>query len=510
MPSETIANNAGTTLAAAVTTTPAAGTAEVWSVAATASFPQIGTAGNQQFRATCGPQSDTTPEIVIVTQILTATTMTVLRGAEGSTIKTHAAGDPLVNVITAGFLTAWFPSGSSTTNMALNAKTGFYVPADWGQIWRPKLAAALAGTGHAGLAIMGDSLTDRFHYPTSSATSWVGKLTAALQGADGSSADGGSGYLGAGSTQLYQSATGYSAFGTQHAGDNYLVSLSGTGWALGGTYQGPGMVNVQDNVSGDTATFRARGTSVTVYYNAVGTGLSFTGAPFTVSIDGVAQTQQATTGGPAGTTAPASVTYSGLPNTTHTVVVACNATGSSTYLLLNGVSGDNATGVTVNGYGAGARSSTDAAGTSVPDWSGGPSNPHPADLLIYGMAANDSSQNITADTWETKVETFLRIVKGANGTTDVALVIPPVGNFDGTSHFHAFYRARARGIAESYGAAYIDLDTLLRNSYAYGTSLNYWGSATTPGAAGSDTIHPSDAGHQWIYNQVAPLLTATA
>jgi hypothetical protein len=104
MPTEVLANNASTTLNANVTTTPAAGTSEVWTVASTALFPQIGTGGTQQFRLTTGPSSDTDPELCICTQINSTTTITVLRGAEGSPIKTHAIGDPVIGTLTVGGL----------------------------------------------------------------------------------------------------------------------------------------------------------------------------------------------------------------------------------------------------------------------------------------------------------------------------------------------------------------------------------------------------------------------
>lgn len=95
-------NNAATTLTVAVTTTPAAGTAETWAVASTAApFPQI--VSGQMFTATVGPGTDLDREIVDVTAIATGEVL-VLRGAEGSTIKTHASGAAFTHVVTAAFL----------------------------------------------------------------------------------------------------------------------------------------------------------------------------------------------------------------------------------------------------------------------------------------------------------------------------------------------------------------------------------------------------------------------
>jgi hypothetical protein len=53
-----------------------------------------------------GPATDTSPEIVWVTAIVDSTHVTVLRGMEGSTIKTHSSGDAFTHTLTAGALTA--------------------------------------------------------------------------------------------------------------------------------------------------------------------------------------------------------------------------------------------------------------------------------------------------------------------------------------------------------------------------------------------------------------------
>jgi len=96
MPLERFANNASTTLAAAITTTPASGTAETWTVASTAaSFPQ-----EPQFRLLVDS------ELVIVTARISTTQWTVTRGAEGTTPATHANAAPVKHVLTAEALRA--------------------------------------------------------------------------------------------------------------------------------------------------------------------------------------------------------------------------------------------------------------------------------------------------------------------------------------------------------------------------------------------------------------------
>jgi hypothetical protein len=119
MPVDVLANNASTYLNAAVTTTPAPGTVETWTFVATASFPQIGTGGTQQFRMAIGPTTDTNPEIVLITQVNSATTATVTRGIEGSPVKTHQVGDPAVLVFTAAGLDSRYPAKDASGNLAI-------------------------------------------------------------------------------------------------------------------------------------------------------------------------------------------------------------------------------------------------------------------------------------------------------------------------------------------------------------------------------------------------------
>lgn len=91
-------NNAHAILSAAIATTPAAGIIETWSVTSSAAPLPQPTAG-QQYRAVIDS------EYVLVTgPVPSATTLTVTRGAEGSSPAVHASGATLQPVITGGFL----------------------------------------------------------------------------------------------------------------------------------------------------------------------------------------------------------------------------------------------------------------------------------------------------------------------------------------------------------------------------------------------------------------------
>lgn len=85
------------TLTAAITTTPAAGTVESWAVSASAPAQLQGLVG--QFRVVIDS------EVMIVTATPTgASPWSFTRGAEGSTVATHASGTSISHVITEGGL----------------------------------------------------------------------------------------------------------------------------------------------------------------------------------------------------------------------------------------------------------------------------------------------------------------------------------------------------------------------------------------------------------------------
>lgn len=124
MATELFANDLSTTLTVAVSTAPAANTQETWTVASSAGFG-FGAAG--QYRARVDN------EIVTMTAAPSATTLTVLRGQEGTTPATHANGATVSHVLTAAAInnaiqnvvvgptlinvkTAYSMAGNGTTN----------------------------------------------------------------------------------------------------------------------------------------------------------------------------------------------------------------------------------------------------------------------------------------------------------------------------------------------------------------------------------------------------------
>lgn len=103
-----IFTNAATTTVALSKTAPSALTQESWAVASSTGFPAASSAATKPtlFRIV-DPAAST--EVIAVINV-SGTTWTVIRGYEGTTPVTHATGFTVLNVVTAGYLSAVPPS----------------------------------------------------------------------------------------------------------------------------------------------------------------------------------------------------------------------------------------------------------------------------------------------------------------------------------------------------------------------------------------------------------------
>jgi lysophospholipase L1-like esterase len=371
---------------------------------------------------------------------------------------------------------------------------GVYIPAGWGRFWQPKRDTATTGT--ARLVVVGDSVSQGYYASDLNNTNWVSLMRQSLQTQYG---NGGSGFF---TTSRSDLAIGADAAIVSAWETNKSLLTATGGWSLGGTGFGPGICWLTTTSAG-TLTFQVRGSTIKMY-SASGAAPR---APYTYSIDGGAPvTVTVATGGSTGVQVN---TVTGLANTTHTIVISWAGTGTDP-LFFYGVSGENTTGIIVDNMGRAGYKSSDviANATLGAAWNGGTA--YPADLVIYSMALNDANTAVTADTWLTNVATYLKEMRAAhNGATDLLLLLQHVGNFGSTAGYTLYsqYAARIRGLAEAYGAALVDMWSLGRNSWDYWNSLSYWGNATTAGGiAGTDSVHPSDAGHAYIASQVTPIV----
>lgn len=385
--------------------------------------------------------------------------------------------------------------------LAAQNDNGIYVPPNWGQFWKPKRNAA--GSAQAKIAVIGSSTAQGLYASNLITTSWAARLMTSLQTTYG---DGGSGFFSTARSATFLGASASTTAWQGTAGN--LVTQVGT-WGAGNPW-GPAATYLFSSTNGDNLTFTIRGTSARVYTISGGGR-----ANWTYQVDAGSIISVSDSGTPGATIQV--TTISGLSAGTHTLKLTHNDTGGK-FFSVAGVTGENASGVILNNHGiAGAGSATFAynvTGTPVANWAGGPD--YPADLVILNLGANDALNGLSGDAWMANTRQYISAVKdgisggavNALGNTDFLLVFQHIGNYDNTHYRYQDYIARGRMLAESMGAACVNFWSLGRNSWNYWNTLGYWGNASSVGSAGSDTIHLSDAGHQYMANTILPILTA--
>ncbi|MFJ6566655.1 glycosyl hydrolase family 28-related protein [Streptomyces sp. NPDC091292] len=438
-------------------------------------------------------------------------------GKTRSLIREEASGNAGFNLISGNVLTTEGALAVGLTELAgkysmvranmgapgsiIPDRSGLYVPADWGRFWRAKRDAAGAGSGIARIVTLGGSATQGMYASNPRTKSWPGVLATTLQGQYG---DGGSGLQ---QTSLSSTilAAGDAAALAAWTTAGAVVTQTGT-WTQGGSKYGPGANYIYSDVTGNTLTFKARGTTVKIY-TVTGSG---TRPAMLYSIDGAADVSVAQ---PSGTAAIQVTTITGLSNTTHTVVLKVGTATTGQYLSVCGVTGENTTGVVVNNCAlAGATSATfgnNATTALNATWNGGVD--YPGDLVIYTAGPNDAASNTVGDTWAANVAKWLKAVKDtgtALGDCDIIIALPHLGTHDVTNFKYQDYAIRARGLAEAYGCAFVDWWTIGRNSWQYWNSLGYWGTPAGTGASGTDGVHLSDVGFQAMADVLLPLVTS--
>ncbi|MGD1220015.1 GDSL-type esterase/lipase family protein [Streptomyces krungchingensis] len=378
---------------------------------------------------------------------------------------------------------------------------GVDVPVGWGEFWRAARARAVAGTGLARIITVGGSATQGMYSSNPRTKSWPALVGAAMQSVYG---DGGSGLQQTSLSAAVLSATDAAALAAWTTA-SAVVAQTGT-WTQGGSKYGPGANYIYSDVAGNTLTFRARGTTVRIY-TVVGSG---TRPAMLYSIDGAADVSVPQ---PSGTAAIQVTTVTGLSDTTHTVVLKVGTTAAGQYLSVCGVSGERPSGVIVHNLGLGGATSAtfaNVASTALnATWHGG--SDFPADLAIYTAGPNDAGNDVAGDVWLANLAAWLRAVRDVGtqqGSTDIVIALPHLGRHVTTNYRYAEYASRLRSLAFTYGAAVVDWWQLGRNSWPYWSTLGYWGTNAGTGAAGSDSVHLSDAGFAAMAAPVIELLSS--
>lgn len=375
------------------------------------------------------------------------------------------------------------------------ATTGIYMPTDWGSIWRAKRDAA--GSAKAVVAGVGTSIMQGFWASNLKTKSFMSLVAADLHTAYG---DGGSGFVG-----TCRTVAGSSSM-SSYVANTGLVAATGT-WSLGA--EGPGMVTCSTTNVGDTLTFVVNGTTAKIYYVKSIVGAN-TGGRWTYTVDGGGAV---TVNGWAASSGYGQIALTGLSAGDHTIVITF--TGATGSCIIIGCNGENATGVVVNNFGrGGSRASgwvatpTLVTGSSITAWNGGAQ--YPCDVLIYEPAVNDATDGTAADTYAANVRKFLdgtKSISGTLGAMDLIFLMPHVVAYDNvTTPVYHLYCERMRGLAETYGAAFINIWGMYRNNATYwGTTLGAGSDGTNGGGTGTD-VHPHDTGHQLIANALLSVL----
>ncbi|PPS89446.1 glycosyl hydrolase family 28-related protein [Streptomyces sp. MH60] len=374
---------------------------------------------------------------------------------------------------------------------------GIYVPDGWGQFWRAKRNAAASG-GKARVVVVGGTTAQGYYASNLATGGWVGAMRTSLQARYG---NGGSGMFSSSRSAVKLNGAGEAAAVAAWTTAGCLASTTGT-WTLGGNPTGPGFTYIYSDAAA-SVTFKVTGTTVKIYTVSGSTprvGYSYTidgGAPVAVADSGISTTNIQVT------------TVTGLASAEHTVTVSRDATAGT--LSVCGVAGENTSGIVVDNNARGGAGSgnfvtgavTGASTALGAGWNGGESNP--CDLLVYTVSPSDAAANITADAWSANVAKYLKAVKdtGAQaGDTDVLIVLPHLGTLDVTNFVYQEYANRARALADTYGAAVINLWALGRNSWKYWDGLGYWGDVNAVGAGGHDVVNLSNAGHALVAGHV--------
>jgi hypothetical protein len=390
--------------------------------------------------------------------------------------------------------------GKSDKTQTARNDLGIFVPPGWGQWWRAARNAST--TGKARISVVGGSSSAGYYSSNLRTKGWDGLLRTSLQATYG---NGGSGFYSTSlsSTALVARGANSSAQTAYQTAGN-LIGQTGT-WSIGGSDYGPGSNYIFTSTASATLTFTVTGSTIDIYTVAGGG----THGGWTYAIDGTAAVAVADNG--SAQTSIQTTIVSGLSASSHSIVLTYAGSGSN-YLAVCGVSGENGAGVILNNfarYGSRAGNFASPGSGTNSTWSGG--SDYPADLAIMAFGPNDAVNGDSGDTWSYNLRQYLTGVKdmgSAIGATDVLIMLPHIGTYDASNLRYQDYAVRGRAIAEAYGAAFVDMWTLGRNSWNYWSSLGYWANAGSPGSAGTDQVHPSDAGHQYIANTLLPILTA--
>lgn len=429
-------------------------------------------------------------EVVWLTAYTTAAvTGTIVRGVEGLPVA-HANGVSFAHVPT-------------VMDFPVN-QPGIYMPPGWNTNWAAKLLGAPAS--QPVVACVGTSIINGSWSSSLYNKGWSGLLRKSLQAQYGY---GGDGFIGEGQSVIDEPTyTGVDVINKSPFSGGGITKYTGAT-----QYEGPGasvLISTASYSSAQTLTVIRSGDKIGVYVQ-----MTSGGGSFTYTVDGSAAQGPFSTNN-ANDAIQLLGTTSGWGPGQHTVILTI-ASGQPAVVIL-GFMFTNATGVIMNVQAHGGHQSAYFVDQNPPaanqpmNWCGG--QYLPCDLLICDLGVNDAFFSITTSAFIANIRTFLEAIRDSQtsskvGNTDLLFIMNNIGQYDTISQWH-LYTTAMRGVAETYGAGFIDFWALGRNSWESWKNLGYWGSDNNTGNSGQSTVHPGDIGHAYMASIITPYVMANA
>jgi lysophospholipase L1-like esterase len=356
----------------------------------------------------------------------------------------------------------------------------FTVTGGWGAVW--EAAVGEADTRQVVIVGWGDSITQGAYSSHYHNKSFFGQTIETLQALYG---DGGSGF------HSVRNCTGVGATGATY------ITKTGA-WTT--FAQGINESLLMNNTAGlGTVVFPGvRGSTIDVW---VGRD-DVLAMSFDIDIDGGGYTTQAVV---TGADAMVKFSFSTTPGT-HTVTIRPTA---AKFVQIYGVSGMNPTGVV--GHNMGQAGRTSAAGAVTTGLASGNSGTvsvtdFDPDVVILEIGVNDFAFAVPTATYETNMERLSDLAAGA----ELVYVITHRGSLTDTSNVYPDYQTVVLDVSTAYTGAVYDAWVDGERKWSVWNTLGYWGiTNSATGNAGTDPVHPSDAGHSHMGDQVFSLLEVT-
>jgi hypothetical protein len=151
-----------------------------------------------------------------------------------------------------------------------------------------------------------------------------------------------------------------------------------------------------------------------------------------------------------------------------------------------------------------------------------------AGTAVLSANASASASNVTVTLtdpdpvgrWISNIQQYLSGVldnwygggSAVEGKLDVVFLWPLFPTNTGNDPLGAYKRLQSAGrsLAESYGAATVDIGALYHQSWSRWFNEGRAGNAADPAIAGNDAVHPSDAGHELIADTLLKLVRRTS